>query len=59
MEIVKEEVEQKVDTITEENLICAITYKDGNLQIVTNGIEPKQLLVYLSQSIVELVKQIK
>ena len=37
----------------------AIIYEDGNLQIVTNGIEPKQLLVYLSQSIVELVKQIK
>lgn len=59
MEIVKEEVEQKINNITEENLICAITEKDNNLQIVTGGIDPKQLIVYLSQVIIELTKQIK
>ena len=59
MEIVEEEVKQKINNITEENLICAITEKDSNLQIVTGGIDPKQLIVYLSQVIIELTKQIK
>ena len=59
MEIVKEEVEQKINDITDENLICVLTKENGNVQIVTGAINPKELILYLSQVIIELTKQIK
>ena len=59
MEIVKEEVKQKVNEITDENLICVLTRENDNVQIATGAINPKDLIMYLSQVITELTKQIK
>ena len=55
---VTEEVKQEL-IAPDEKIVCAITLKDNRLQIITADTDPKQVIIYLSQAIIEITKTIK